>query len=307
VSPSVERPRTVVILTALESEYKAVRAHVTEAKEQPHPRGTLFEVGRIDGVPWQVALVATGTGNRPAAVLAERAIATFDPVALLVVGIAGGLHDDIRLGDVVVSSWIYAYQGGCADEKGFHPFPRAWPGAHRMSEAAAAVGRMGDACGLPPVHMRPIAAGDVVLNSRETPLAKQLTTTYSDAAAVEMESAGVAEAAHLNDDLRLLTIRGISDLADGNKYADDDAGHQPVAAANAAAFAVALLRKLPAVLPPDSGTGAGAHAGAGANGAPKAKDAGPMGPISIQNIVGEPGATLNVVQGGNLYTGRADT
>jgi nucleoside phosphorylase len=275
----------VVVLTPLELEYREMRAYVTDLKEYPHSRGTLFEVGRIAGLPWQVALVATGEGNRPAAVLAERAIGTFDPVAMLVVGIAGGLKPDIRLGDVVVSSWVYAYGGGKEDSEGFHASPRAWPSAHRLTEVARAVSRTDDwaaslAGGVPAVHFKPIAAGEIVLNSRKTPLAGQLKRFYRDAVAIEMESAGVADAAHLNDDLRLLTIRGISDLADGKKHLSDEAGLQPVAASHAAAFATALLKKLPTVLPVERRS---------------------ENPRMVQKIMGAPGSTLNVVQHGNLY------
>ncbi|PRX96599.1 5'-methylthioadenosine/S-adenosylhomocysteine nucleosidase [Allonocardiopsis opalescens] len=283
---SAEQAGTVVLLTPLELEYRAMRAFVTELEEYPHSRGTLFEVGRISGVPWRVALAATGEGNRPAAVLAERAIDTFDPVAVLVVGIAGGLKSDIRLGDVVVSSWVYAYGGGKEDQAGFHASPRAWPSAHRLTEAARAVSRNDDwaasqaGSAAPAVHFKPIAAGEIVLNSRVTPLAQQLNTFYRDAVAIEMESAGVADAAHLNDDLPLLTIRGISDLADGEKHLSDEAGLQPIAASHAAAFAAALLRKLAGVLPV------------------KVR---PETPRMVQEIVGAPGNTLNVVQHGNLY------
>lgn len=59
---------------------------------------------------------------------------------------------------------------------------------------------------------------------------------------VWMEAAGVAQAAHLNDSLPVVVVRGISDRADGGKVAADGAGWQPRAVINAAAFAVALLR-----------------------------------------------------------------
>ncbi len=61
------------------------------------------------------------------------------------------------------------------------------------------------------------------------------------AVAVDMESVGVACAGHLNGSFPVLSIRGISDLADGAKAATDRAGWQNVAAGNAAAFAVALV------------------------------------------------------------------
>src|SRR5687767_11573522 len=47
---------------------------------------------------------------------------------------------------------------------------------------------------------------------------------YSDAIAIDTESAGVAEAAHRNDFHRVVVVRAISDTADGRKHQTDDAG-----------------------------------------------------------------------------------
>lgn len=103
-----------------------------------------------------------------------------------------------------------------------------------------------------------MAAGEVVLNSRETPLADQVHNYYADAAAIEMESAGTATAAHFNR-APFLTVRGISDKADGDKHSADQSGWQPRAATNAAAFAIAVARSVLAssvpaqAAPPTSG------------------------------------------------------
>lgn len=98
----------VVILTALNLEYEAVRDQLTDLRVRRHPAGTRFEVGRIDRSDCRIALGLVGKGNHPAAVLAERAMAEFSPAAVLFVGVAGGLWPNIRLGDVVVASKIYA-------------------------------------------------------------------------------------------------------------------------------------------------------------------------------------------------------
>ena len=59
-----------------------------------------------------------------------------------------------------------------------------------------------------------------------------------------MEAAGVAEAAHLNNALPVIVVRGISNMADGSKATSDGANWQPRAAANAAAFAMALAEAM---------------------------------------------------------------
>lgn len=237
------------MLTALDLEYQAIRRHVTALRMHRHQAGTLYEVGLLPGGVGRVVIAVTGEGNRGAAVLTERAISEFRPAALLYVGVAGALRDDIHLGDVVVATKVYSYHGGKDTDEGFLVRPAAWAAPHALEQIARHIARNSPWHGLlpperqqhpPTVHLKPIAAGEVLLNSRTTPLAQQLRYNYNDAVAIEMESAGVAHAGHLNSALPVLTVRGISDRADGAKHADDAAGWQSVAAANAAAFAIAL-------------------------------------------------------------------
>jgi hypothetical protein len=95
----------------------------------------------------------------------------------------------------------------------------------------------------PHAHLKPIAAGDVVLAAPESALAEHLRRHYNDAAAIEMEGSGVVSAVDLAGG-DALVIRGISDRADAGKSLADGEGWQPRAAENAAAAAVAVLREL---------------------------------------------------------------
>jgi len=191
----------------------------------------------------------TGEGNVGAAVLAERAIAMFRPRALLCVGVAGGLKDDIALGDVVVATKVYALHGGRDHDDGFLTRPKAWHASHDLEQFARYVARSGTWTSLlwpgppgrpPAVHFKPIASGEVVFNAADTTFTTRLRATYDDAVAVEMESAGVAQAAHLNRSLPVLSVRGISDRANRGKRMADAAGWQHVAAGHAAAFTVTM-------------------------------------------------------------------
>lgn len=243
----------VLVLTALDLEYQAVRAYLIGLQRHSHPAGTLFEIGHLQDGGGDVALALTGEGNPGAAVLAERAIQMFDPPALLFVGVAGALKDDLDLGDVVVATRIYGYHGGKDEEGGFSARPRAWDAPHELEQLAHEIARAdswaryrraSNPGRVPKVHFKPIAAGEVVLSGRETPLARRLRTTYNDAVAIEMESMGVSLAGHFNRSLPVLTVRGISDKADSAKHAADAVGWQPLAAANAAAFALALAGEI---------------------------------------------------------------
>jgi adenosylhomocysteine nucleosidase len=235
----------LAVLTALEVERAAVLARMTGVRRHAHRAGTLFDVGELGGR--KVALGLVGAGNAAAAAVAERAVAEFSPVAILFVGIAGGLRDWLRLGDVVVARKVYAYHGGRSEDEELRSRPQAWEPSYRLLELARSLARAGDWAGPaapdgpPGVHFEPVASGEVVLDSRTSEVARWLHDNYNDAVAVEMESAGFGLACHLNDDLPAACVRGISDHAGGAKDVTDRAGWQVVAAGNAAAFAEALV------------------------------------------------------------------
>ncbi|MBB3051237.1 nucleoside phosphorylase [Prauserella isguenensis] len=239
---------TIVVLTALNSEYRAVRRHLSHLRKHRHEKGTRFELGTIPDTPHQVALGLADKGNHRAAVMAERALTEFDPLAVLFVGVAGGLLNT-PLGDVVVASKVYGYHGGTSEDDGLKARPEAWQLDHGLSQLAQELGRSGGwATGIqetdrtPAVHFAPIAAGEVVQNSGTSREAVWLREHFNDARAVEMEGAGVAQAGQLNG-APVAVIRGISDHADGTKTTAADAVWQPRAADHAAAFAIRLARE----------------------------------------------------------------
>ncbi|MER8013007.1 5'-methylthioadenosine/S-adenosylhomocysteine nucleosidase [Streptomyces griseoluteus] len=242
----------VVILTALNLEYQAVRQKLTGARVHRHERGTRFETGTVRGTSCRVALGLTSKGNQSAAVIAERAIQEFSPSAVLFVGVAGALWDATRLGDVVVASHVYAYHGGTSEDDGLKARPRVWEAPHGLSQLASHLARLNDWADsvssgedAPQVRFGAIAAGEIVQNSRISAEAKWIRQHYNDALAIEMEAAGVAQAGHLSG-APVAIIRGISDRADGTKNSTDDRSLQPQAAANAAAFAIRLAVELAA-------------------------------------------------------------
>ncbi|MFD6327235.1 purine phosphorylase [Streptomyces sp. NPDC058442] len=240
----------VVILTALNLEYQAVRRKLAGPQAHRHERGTRFEVGTVQGTSCRVALGLTNKGNHSAAVIAERAIQEFSPVAVLFVGVAGALWDTARLGDVVMATHVYAYHGGTSEDDGLKARPRVWEAAHGISQLGSHLARVNDwaddAPGrgrAPQVRFGAIAAGEVVQNSKISAEARWIRQHYNDALAIEMEAAGVAQAGHLNG-APVAIIRGISDRADGTKSSAKDRNWQPRAAANAAAFATRLAVEL---------------------------------------------------------------
>lgn len=240
----------VVILTALGLEYKAVSEHLQDMKEITH-QGTVYGYGNFTGQhrTWHVAVAEIGMGGPTAATETERAISYFRPQITLFVGVGGGLKD-VKLGDVVAASKVYAYESGKVGPQ-FQPRPEVWRASHALEQRARAearddkwLTRLGSPYPdpVPQVHIGALAAGEKVLASTQSDFFHLLKATYGDTLAIEMEGHGFLAAVHANHNVHALVVRGISDLID-DKSASDATGSQKRAAQYAAAFAFQILAK----------------------------------------------------------------
>lgn len=240
-----------VILTALPVEYLAVRAHLSEIREEIHPQQTIYECGKFaaNGRDWDVGIVEIGAGNPGAAFEAERAIAHFKPNVIFFVGVAGGIKD-VAVGDVVAATEVYGYEFGKA-EATFKPRPKSRLSDYGLEQRARAEARKSHWLQrlplipdlAPKVFVAPIAAGEKVVASTQSEVFQFLRSNYGDAIAVEMEGFGFLAAVRANKQVDAIVIRGISDLIDGKAEADKT-GSQEVASRHASAFAFEMLAKL---------------------------------------------------------------
>ncbi|MFG1607741.1 purine phosphorylase [Actinoplanes sp. NPDC049265] len=228
----------IVILTALELEYKAVRDRLSGIREPPPAAGTRFEVGAAgDG---EVVVGVTGHGTHGTAALAERAVRVFDPAAVLFVGVARALRSSVRLGDIVVATHVYTYERAAVPADG----PRVRTTDDDLVQTARRLARRDVADGSAPlVHFGPVASGQVRPDLPVAVPLRWLRPHYDDALAVELEPGGAARAGHLST-VPVGVIRGIGERADSAGGGTDGAGWPPRAARNAAAFAVALAGEL---------------------------------------------------------------
>lgn len=245
--------RQAVILTALEVEYMAVRAHLVDLQEVVY-KGSLYEQGAFvaGSSSWKIGIAQIGAGNTGAAFEAERAISYFAPDIVLFVGVAGGLKD-VALGDVVAATKIYGYESGKVMNAGFLPRPDVGESSYSLIQRTLAEARKADwlqriggghtTTASPRAFVGPIAAGEKVLASTRSATFALLKSTYGDALAVEMEGRGFLAATHANEQIQALVIRGISDLIK-NKRQSDAQGSQSTAAQHASAFAFEILAKL---------------------------------------------------------------
>lgn len=235
-----------VILTTFNAESRAV-TDLFDHPRDPHPierRGTLYDTGTYTGdrSTWQVAVAEIGAGNAVAALAVERAQAVFRPDVIMLVGVAGGLRD-VDLGDVVVADAVYEYGLGKDTDDGYRPRMRTHTPSARLLQHARTVARrvQWHVRSRPAqVLVKPVAAGDTLVAGNGSGTARYLRSQCDDAVAVEMEGSGFLRGADLNRTAEALIVRGISDLLSGKDPANDQRW-QPVAARNAAAFALAVL------------------------------------------------------------------
>lgn len=243
----------VLVLTALALERRAVRNHLSDLTVVDRA-GLAADVGdftRSSGARLRVAVVETGAGNIAAATVASRSVEAFAPSIVAMVGIAGGLKD-VAVCDVVASSKVYWVEGGkqtevfsarpdtAAVSPSLVQLARAVAASDRWVERSMTLGGGPWRDRNPRSFVAPIVAGEKVVASSDADVVNVIRASYGDALAIDMEDYGALVGASASENVRTIAIRGVSDLLDG-KTADDAAGSQPRAAANAAAFLFEML------------------------------------------------------------------
>jgi len=112
-------PKSLVdvgILTVIRPELAAARDALGKLQRKKEgPDGTVYWHGAVPSAlrkrNYSVVLAGIGmAGNSPAAAAATRMIERFRPSVMLLVGIAAGIRDKVRIGDVVLSERVVAYE-----------------------------------------------------------------------------------------------------------------------------------------------------------------------------------------------------
>jgi adenosylhomocysteine nucleosidase len=201
----------------------------------------------------RVALIQTlEQGQRSAMAAVERLRRTYNPTVVALVGIAGAIHDSLRIGDVVIATEVFYYdlrketaEGTIRRGRGY-PVPpsvrhavNAFFTGYGKSVMLKTVGT-GDTGESFVVHQGPIGSGEAVVTSRSSNIPGYLSSLNDKILAIEMEGGAPAqtfyEELHPEAAADWLVIRGISDYANPQK---NDL-RQSAASQNAAAVLEAL-------------------------------------------------------------------
>lgn len=199
----MDSPR-FLLLAAMPQEREPYLNAATTADERPGPTGTSRVTDIVlAGVPGQILLTGVGPVAAAAALGAWLA-RNPDPGHVISVGSAGGLHEAVAVGDVVIGT---EYRYGDVDARQFgYEFGQV-PGMPATYEASAVPATRSSDRGF--VH-----TGMVITTSSfvSADLAIPIRAHFPDALAVDMESAALAQTCHLFGVRRFTSIRGISDL-----------------------------------------------------------------------------------------------
>lgn len=264
--------RRVLVITALPLELKAVVTHVQILGSCAARDGNIYEVGRFIGSSseWLVIIGECGAGNLQSNSMVSTAANDFGEFDLIVfVGVAATRKKlDAPIGSVVVANHVYLAGVGKYDSGEFFPRSRDIPVDTRLQGLARKIARdehwherlKPPYGGIMPGHkhypepfppgaiVAPIVSVEAVSADANSVLEKQITHSYQDATALEMEGYGAAFAAY-QERTPLVVVRGISDAREGKEPGLDKI-HQPIAAAHGAAFGFELIDLWGAVHPP---------------------------------------------------------
>jgi len=212
----------LAIVGAMHEEIAALRPCLEDVRTERRA-GRDFHLGRLDGR--DVILVRCGIGKVAAATTTAVLLDAFDARALLFTGVAGGLDDSVRVGDIVVATALLQH-----DMNAEPLFPRwevpltgrarfdadaAW--TTRLVQAGRSLAVSGTHAVAATIHQGLVISGDRFVATRAE--SDQLRALLPDALSVEMEGAAVAQVCH--DFARpFAVVRTISDRADDAAHGD---------------------------------------------------------------------------------------
>ncbi|HEX7843352.1 MAG TPA: AAA family ATPase [Kofleriaceae bacterium] len=255
-----------MILTVIPAELEAARRvlQIDDGSREKAPDGTVYFRGVVRseraGKDYAIALTCIGgAGNPGAAAATAGAIARYRPRAVLLMGIAAGIRDKIRIGEVVLSDRVVAYEPAAlirsASGMVVQPRPEIDRAPHTMiqdvvsyrAEAARLQDAFARAGGEVPsassgqedefrahvaaaitARQGTIASGEKLLRDPAKLLA--VRELHGKTEVGEMEAAGLVDGCRRGS-VPWLVIRGISDFGDELK---DDRFHAFAACAAAA-------------------------------------------------------------------------
>ncbi len=244
----IRTTRRAVILTTATEEYRAVRAHLRDLREEIDPSGSIYEIGVFEGASglWDVAIAEVGIGNVTAAMGTELAVLRYRPNVLLLVSIAEGNNDEVNPGDVVVPERVLESKpvsfslgrsrgGALNDASALHPTYRLLQRARAEARYAAWWEQLKrkEAHAPPQVRFGTVLSGEVSGITLDA-------LRRRNALSIDAEAYRVLSALHDHAQIDALIVQGIATVIEDDK----PARARKMAAQHSSAFAFEILGQL---------------------------------------------------------------
>ncbi|MDM5194029.1 5'-methylthioadenosine/adenosylhomocysteine nucleosidase [Bacillus hominis] len=175
-------------------------------KEEQTIAGIPFYVGKFMGT--EVIITRSGVGKVNAAACTQILINKFDVDSIINTGVAGGLHPDVKVGDLVISTNVTYHDVNKNPMKNLFPFQAAFQASEELRDLAQKA--VNSSSLNITVHEGRIISGECFVE--DSKLKEQLVTEYAPHC-TEMEGAAIGHVAYIND-IPFLVLRCISDSAD---------------------------------------------------------------------------------------------
>lgn len=207
--------KPIGIIGAMEEEIERFLPHLDEVHEEVYA-GIRYLIGKMKEKP--AVLVKSGVGKVNAAVCTQILIDRYQISAIIFTGVAGALHPELEIGDLVISTEAMQHDIDVTPlgfPRGTIPFfPQSlFPADPKLVEIAVTAGEKTSAG---KVMRGRILSGDQFFN--DAGKVKELFETLHGIC-TEMEGAAVAQVAFMNQ-VPFVIIRSISDKADGSSHID---------------------------------------------------------------------------------------
>lgn len=204
---------TIGIIGAMDCEVSALKQKLENLEEIKH--GNLqINLGTFYG--HKIVLVKSGIGKVNAALCTQYIIDKFNPDYIINTGIAGGIAENLKVGEIVIGEKLVQYDFDVTAfgyAKGYlcTGIESDKPTYFNSDEGLMAkLERISDE--KVKIHKGIIASGDSFISDLER---KKEIHNLFNATAVEMEGCAIAQTSNANN-IPFVVIRAISDLADNN-------------------------------------------------------------------------------------------
>lgn len=228
----------IAIIGAMDEEVALLKENISGVSEETRANVKLF-IGKMFG--HDVVLLKSGIGKVNAALATAIAIERFQPDLLINTGSAGGLDQDLSVGDIVVSTEVrhhdvdataFGYEYGQVPR-----MPTSFIADQKLVDLAYRCAE--EIPGVKTVKGM-IATGDSFMSDPRK--VARVSENFRDVAAVEMEGAAIAQVAYQYG-IPFVVIRSLSDIA-GKDSAQSFEEFLQTAAENSATLIMKMLERM---------------------------------------------------------------